>query len=197
MGMPGYTAISDSDEVWLQESSEFMPMGLSAEVTFLADTLQRYHMQAQFETREDYKTAAHTLTHNSFTPQHREEITGLMTGLYNNMLATIAADREVPLDQVRAAVESTPFTAQRARELHLIDQIGRPEEAERAALARVNGSEIVEFGDYRARTRSGGRVIAVVQGEGAIVSGPAENDDIFSDESQMNSDRIAEALLDE
>jgi protease-4 len=196
MGMPGYTAIADSDEVWLQESSEFMPMGLSAEVTFLADTLQRYHMQAQFETREDYKTAAHTLTHDSFTPQHREEITGLMTSLYNNMLTSIAADREVPADQVRAAVEATPFTAQRARELHLIDQIGRPEEAERAALARVNGSEIVEFGDYTARPHSGGRVIAVVQGEGAIVSGPDENDDIFGDERQMNSDRIAEALLD-
>lgn len=195
MGMPGYTAIADSDEVWLQESSEFMPMGLSAEVTFLANTLQRYHMQAQFETREDYKTAAHTLTHSTFTPQHREEITGLMTGLYNNMLASIAADREIPVDQVRAAVEATPFTAQRARELRLIDQIGRPEEAERAALGRVNGSEIVEFDDYRPHARSGGRVIAVVQGEGAIVSGPVE-DDIFSDERQMNSDRIAEALLD-
>ena len=28
----------------------------SAEVTFFANTLQRYHMQAQFETREEYKT---------------------------------------------------------------------------------------------------------------------------------------------
>jgi protease-4 len=193
-GMPGYTAIADSDEVWLQESSEFMPMGLSAEVTFLADTLQRYHMEAQFEAREDYKTAPNTLTQRGFTPAHREQITTLMTSLYNNMLASIAAARVIPVDQVRAAVEATPFTAQRARELRLIDQIGRPEEAERAALARVENSEIVEFRNYTPRTRSGGRVIAVVQGEGAIVSGPEEHD-IFSDESAMNSDRIAEALL--
>lgn len=194
MGMPGYTAVADADEVWLQESSEFMPMGLSAEVTFLADTLQRYHMQAQFETREDYKTAAHTLTQRGFTPQHREQVTTLMTSLYDNMLTSIAADRDIPVGQVRAAIEATPFTAQRARELRLIDQIGRPEEAARAALGRVEGSEIVEFSDYHPRPRSGGRVIAVVQGEGAIVSGPEETD-IFSDESAMNSDRIAEALL--
>lgn len=194
-GMPGYTAIADSDEVWLQESSEFMPMGLTAEVTFLADTLQRYHMEAQFEAREDHKTAPNALTQRTFTPAHREQITTLMTSLYNNMLATIAADREIPVDQVRAAVEATPFTAARARELRLIDQIGRPEEAERAALARVENSEIVEWGDYTPRTRSGGRVIAVVQGEGPIVSGPEEHD-IFGDESAMNSDRIAEALLD-
>ncbi len=195
MGMPGYTAIADADEIWLQESSEFMPMGLSAEVTFLADTLQRYHVQAQFETREDYKTAAHSLTQRTFTPQHREQVTTLMTSLYDNMLTTIAADREIPVDQVRAAIEATPFTAQRAQELRLVDQIGRPEEAERAVLARVENSEIVEFGDYTPRSRRGGRVIAVVQGEGAIVSGP-EQTDIFSDDSAMNSDRIAEALLD-
>ncbi len=42
MGMPGYMAIADSDEVWLQDASEFMPMGLSAEVTFYANTLRRY-----------------------------------------------------------------------------------------------------------------------------------------------------------
>ncbi len=192
--MPGYMAIADADEVWLQDASEFQPMGLSAEVTFMAATLQRYHMQAQFERREDHKTAAHTLTERTFTPAHREQITNLMGGLYDNMLANIAADREISVADARAAVEATPFTAQRALELRFIDQIGRPEEAERAALARVEGSEIVEFSDYRPRTRARGPVIAVVQGEGPIVTGPGEND-IFGDDSSMDSDRIAEALL--
>lgn len=195
MGMPGYMAIADADEVWLQDASEFMPMGLSAEVTFLAGTLQRYHMQAQFERREDYKTAAHTLTERTFTPQHRESMLSLMGGLYDVMLANIAADREIDAAAARAAIEATPFTATRARELRLVDQIGRPEEAERAALARVEGSEIVDFDEYRAPASRRGRVIAVVQGEGAIVSGVPE-EGFFADESVMNSDRIAEALLD-
>jgi protease-4 len=195
MSMPGYMAVADSDEVWLQETSEFQPMGLSAEVMFLAGTLQRYHMQAQFETREDYKTAANTLTQRGFTPAHRESMTSLMTGLYDTMLANVAADRGITPQQARTAVESTPFTAQRAVELQLIDQIGRPEEAERAALARAEGAEIVAFEDYHPRARSSGRVIAVVQGEGTIVSGPPE-DGFFSDEQIMNSDVIARALLD-
>ncbi|QGZ94695.1 signal peptide peptidase SppA [Terricaulis silvestris] len=195
MSMPGYLAVADADEVWLQESSEFMPMGLSAEVTFFAGTLQRYHMLAQFETREDYKNAAATLTDRTFSPAHRESMTSLMTGLYDNMLASIAADREIEPAAVRTAVESTPFTAARAVELRLVDRLGRPEEAARAALARAENAEMVEFAEYRAPTHSGGRVIAIVQGEGAIVSGPVD-DDIFADDSAMNSDRIAEALLD-
>ncbi len=195
MSMPGYMAVADADEVWLQDASEFMPMGLSAEVTFFADTLQRYHMQAQFETREDYKTAAHTLTQDRFTPQHREQITTLMNALYGNMANSIAADRELTPEAVRAAVEATPFTAQRAQELRLVDRIGRPEEARAAALARAEGAEIVEFNEYAPRPQRGGQVIAVVQGEGAIISGPEEND-IFADDSAMVSDRVAQALLD-
>lgn len=195
MGMPGYMAIADADEVWLQESSEFMPMGLTSEVTFFAGTLQRYHMQAQFEQREDYKNGPNSLMQRGFTPAHREATLGLMTGIYTNMLANIAADRGITPEQARAAVEATPFSAQRARELGLVDQLGRPEEAERAALARVENSELVDIADYRPAQHTGGRVIAVVQGEGAIVSGPAE-DGFFNDEQMMNSDRIARALLD-
>ncbi|MBY0564809.1 MAG: signal peptide peptidase SppA [Hyphomonadaceae bacterium] len=195
LSMPGYMAVADSDEVWLQETSEFQPMGLSAEVTFLAGTLQRYHMQAQFETREDYKTAANSLTQRTFTPAHRESMLSLMNGLYETMLANIAADRGITAEQARAAIEGTPYTAQRAVELRLVDQIGRPEEAERAALARAEGSELYPFEDYKPHARSGGRVIAVVQGEGAIVSGP-EEDDFFGGDEVFNSDRVARALLD-
>ena len=197
MSMPGYMAVADADEVWLQAASEFMPMGLSAEVTFFGRTLQRFHAQAQFETREDYKTAANALTQTGFTPSHRESTLSLMNGLYDNMIAAIAADREIAPAALRSAVETTPFTGARAVELRLVDRLGRPEEAQAAALARAENAnaKVVEFADYRARPHTGGRVIAVVQGEGAIVSGPEEHT-LFGDESAMVSDRIAQALLD-
>jgi protease-4 len=111
------------------------------------------------------------------------------------MLANIAADRGLDPAALRATVEATPFTAQIARERGLIDQIGRPEDAQRAALARAEGSELVELIDYHPRPHTSGPVIAVIQGEGAIVSGPQETS-IFGGEPMMNSDIIARALLD-
>ncbi len=194
MSMPGYMTVADADEVWLQESSEFQPMGLSAEVTFMAGTLQRYHLQAQFEAREDYKTFANTLTQRTFTPQHREQITGLMRGMYDLMVANIAADRELTPQAVREAVEATPLTAQQALERKLVDKLGRPEDAEAAALARAARAELVDIGRYEPPRRSGGDIIAVVRGEGAILSGPAEHS-LFGGEQIMNSDAIASALL--
>lgn len=195
MSMPGYMAVADADEVWLQAASEFMPMGISAEVTFFGNTLRRFHAQAQFETREEYKTAAHTLTQTGFTPAHRESTESLLNGLYDNMINTIAADREIAAAEVRRVVESTPFTGAEAVRLRLVDQLGRPEDAQAAALARAEGAQIHDFQRYRARPQVGGQVIAVVHGEGAIISGPEQND-IFGDDSVMVSDRIAQALLD-
>jgi len=195
MSMPGYMAVADADEVWLQAASEFMPMGLSAEVTFFGNTLRRFHAQAQFETREEYKTAAHTLTQTGFTPAHRESTESLLNGLYDNMINTIAADREIAAAELRRLVESTPFTGAEAVRLRLVDQLGRPEDAQAAALARAEGAEVFEFASYRGRPHAGGPVIAVVQGEGAIISGPEQNS-LFGDESVMTSDRMAQALLD-
>jgi protease IV len=195
MSMPGYMAVADADEVWLQESSEFQPMGLSAEVTFLAGTLQRYHMAAQFEAREEYKTFANTLTQRGFTPAHREELTVMMSGLYETMLANIAADRGITPQAARAAIVATPYTGARAVELKLVDSLGRPEDAERAALARVEESGLVEFHEYHPPAVHGDDVIAVVQGEGGIYSGVAE-DSFFGGEQMMLSDNIARALRD-
>lgn len=197
MSMPGYMAVADADEVWLQSASEFMPMGVTSEVMFFGGTLQRYHVQAQFEAREEYKTFANQYTQRGFTGPHRESTQALMQSMYDNMLANIAADRGIALDQAGAAIRATPFTGQRAVELHLIDRLGRPEDAEAAALDRANeeNAEVVDFAVYQPRMQSGGRVIAVVQGEGAIVSGP-ESYDLLSESSNMVSDRIAQALLD-
>jgi protease-4 len=152
-------------------------------------------MQAEFITREENKTYPNTMTPRTFTPAHREEMTGLINGLYDTMVADIAADRELSVEVTRATIEATPFVAETARERGLVDHIGRPEEVQRAALARAEGAELVELSDYHPPAQRGGDIIAVVQGEGAIVSGPDESG-FFGGDSEMNSDSVARALLD-
>lgn len=196
MSMAGYMAVAGADELWLQGVSEFMPMGLSSEQSFFADTLARYRVQTQFETREEFKSAADTLTQRGFTPANRVQTTELLGSLYDLMLRNIAADRGVTPAAARAAVEATPFTGQRARELRLIDQLGQPEQAERAALDRAgDGAEIVEFNAYQPPHQSGGPTIAVVLGEGEILGGTAESTP-FGDGQMMRGDDVARALLD-
>ncbi|MGE3581655.1 MAG: S49 family peptidase, partial [Hyphomonadaceae bacterium] len=176
LSMAGYMAVAGADELWLQGVSEFMPMGLSSEQSFFADTLARYRVTAHFETREEFKSAADTLTQRGFTESNRLQTTELLNSLYTQMLAHIAADRSITPAAARAAIEQTPFTGQRARELRLIDQLGQPEQAERAALDRAGeGAEFVDILAYQPRPQTGGPTIAVVLGEGEIIGGTGES----------------------
>ncbi|MBL8550269.1 MAG: S49 family peptidase [Hyphomonadaceae bacterium] len=195
MSMPGYVAVADADEFWLQGVSEFMPMGLSAEMSFLGGTLARYRIQLQAEAREEYKNALNTLMEEGFTPAHREATEGLLNNLYAIMLRHIAEDRGITVEAARAAIEATPMTSERAIELKLIDKLGSPEAAEAAALARGGqGAEMIQLSAYTPPSGSG-PVIAVVLGEGEIYSGTSENSP-FGESGAMLGDDISQALLD-
>ncbi len=194
--MAGYLAASPATELWVQEVGEVMPMGLTAEVDFYGATMDRFQIGVEVEAREEYKTFANIFTEEGFTEAHEEETRSLLEGLYGTMADGIALYRGVTAEQVRAAVEATPMSAARAIELGLFSHTGRPEDAERAALERGgDGAELLDFEDYYPRQRGGSRpVIAVVQGEGEIISG-LPDDGLFGDIA-MNSDRVAQALLD-
>ncbi|MGE0829509.1 MAG: S49 family peptidase [Hyphomonadaceae bacterium] len=196
MSMAGYSAVAGADELWLQGVSEFMPMGLSSEQVFFGDTLRRYRLQPQFETREEFKSAADMLTQTGFTGPNRQQTQELLGSLYDIMLRHIAQDRGVSAQAARAAVESTPVTGQRAIELKLIDRLGQPEEAERSALARAGDeAELVSIGAYAPPIQGGGPTIAVVTGEGEILGG-ADDSGPFGDAQLMRGDAVARALLD-
>lgn len=196
----GYVATAGADELWLQDASEMMPIGITAEETFFADTLKRFHATAQFETREEYKTFADQYTQSGFTPANRESTTSLLTSLYDRAIVAIAESRKergLTPELVRAAIEATPYSGEVALEKKLVDKLGRPEDARQAAIERGGGVETADIVDLEKYTPkpSSGPVIAVVGGEGAIVSGVDEASP-FSGDQTMNGDAIAEAILD-
>lgn len=195
----GYVATAGADELWLQDASEMMPMGITAEETFFADTLKRFRAKAEFETREEYKTFADAYTQSGFTAANRESTTSLLTSLYDRAIIAIAESRKaqgLTPELVRAAIEATPYSGEDALAKKLVDKLGRPEDARQAAIERGGGvgtADIVEFKKYTPKP-STGPVIAVVTGEGAIVTGVDESSP-FSSDSVMNGDAIAEAIL--
>jgi protease-4 len=195
MSMAGYMAVAGADEIWVQEASEFPAMGVAVEQQFFADTLRRFSVEAQYETREEFKNAPNQFTERGFTATHREAERGLIDGLYAVMAQAIAHDRGVTAAAMRTTIAATPFTAARGLELKLADKLGRPEDAEAAALARAgDDAEILDIYAYTPPAHGRGDVIAVVSGEGMIISGPSAGG--FGGGAIMNSDEIARALLD-
>ncbi|GIU66890.1 signal peptide peptidase SppA [Candidatus Phycosocius spiralis] len=195
--LSNYVAISGGSELWMQGSTDFAATGLVAETIFLGGLMEKFGIIPQFEQFKEYKNAVNIYTEKTYNAPHREATTSLLDSIYSAFLASTAFDRKMPVEAIKAALDQAPLSAEAALKAKLIDKIGQPEEALDAALTRAGGADkasVVELADYAASAGTG-PVIALIGGEGAIVTGEG-NTDPFSQETSIASDDFAGAIRD-
>jgi protease IV len=194
-----YMVGASASELWMQNTAAFQLAGFSADSIFLGRAFDKYGVNAQFEQRYEYKNAVNEYTESDYTPAHREAMTAWMTSIYTSALANAAQDRKVTPAALRATIEGGPWSSAEALQRKLIDKIGQVEEAEAEAKRRAGrNAEIITFSDYAAsvgeRAGSGRNAIAIVGGEGAIMTGTGGGG--FGGGASIMSDDLAEALYD-
>ncbi|MDQ3125620.1 MAG: signal peptide peptidase SppA, partial [Pseudomonadota bacterium] len=194
-----YMIGASASELWMQNTASFQLAGFSTESIFLGRAFDKYGVNAEFEQRYEYKNAVNEYTESDFTPAHREAMSAWMTSIYTSALANAAQDRKVTPAALRATIEAGPWSSAQALQRRLIDKIGQVEEAEAEAKRRAGrNAEIMEFSDYAAsqgeRGGSGRNAIAIVGGEGAIMTGTGGGADPFGSGSSIMSDDLAEAI---
>lgn len=192
-----YALGASSSELWFQPNASFQVTGMGYTDVFLKRAFDKYGITPAFEQRYEYKNAVNSYTQSDFTPAHREATLGYLGGIYNNMIATIAVDRKSTPDKIKQALESGPFGPDKAKQLGLISEIGQLTDLEEKAK-KLGGDDtkIVDISAYKSSHKSSGsgdNLVAVISGEGAILTGGG-NDDPFSSESLMGSDEIAGAF---
>ncbi len=199
--MSTYMVGTSADELWMQNTSGFQATGFSADSVFLGRAFAKYGVKADFEQRYEYKNAVNEYTQSDYTGPHREAMTAWMDAMYGSALAGAAQDRKTTPEALKAVIEGGPYTAQQALENKLIDKIGQAEEAEAAIKQRAGkGAEIIPFNKYASdkgdRLGSGKNAIAIVGGEGAIVTGRGGSGGGFGGGSSIRSDDTAKAIYD-
>jgi protease-4 len=198
--MSTYMVGAAASELWMQNTASFQATGFTAESLFLGRAFEKYGVRADFEQRYEYKNAVNEFTQSDYTEPHREAMTAWMTSIYDSALANAARDRKTTPAALKTVIEAGPYSAQQALAGRLVDKIGQVEEAEAEIKRRAgNSAEIVEFDDYASdkgeRTGSGRNAIAIVGGEGAIVTGRGGGGS-FGGGSMIHSDETAEAIYD-
>jgi len=192
-----YFAVAGSDEIWLQDTSNFSPAGLNAEITFLGGLFERFEASPQFEQFHEYKNAVNQYTETSFTDAHREATLSYMTSIYDTAVSGIASDRGLTAETLQGLFENSPHTAEQAQDENLIDKLGHVVDARDAALDRAGEfAQMVSIADYHSEMGqwSNDPVIALIEGQGAIITGTAEQGPFGGSES-IGSDRMSEAIL--
>ncbi|SDM07174.1 signal peptide peptidase SppA [Maricaulis salignorans] len=192
-----YFAVAGSDEIWLQDTANFTPAGLASEVLFLGGMFEQFNADPQFEQFHEFKNAANVYTQTGFTDEHREATLSYMNSIFDTAIVEISRDRDILPDALRGLFETAPHSAEEALDLGLVDRLGHVIEAREAALARAgSGGHFLPIPEYRAMLspRSNGPAIALIEGQGAIVTGSGDQGP-FSNGAGIGSDIMSDAIL--
>lgn len=195
-GPSGYRAIAASDEIWIQPSSDFIASGLALETLFLKGLFDNLSITPEFEAFYEYKNAVNTYEEETYTEPHRFAMTELAESLWTISLNDIATDRGIAVSDVRQILESSPLSAEQMVDFNLATSLGWPEDALDLALERAGEDAIsIDVTSYTAPSSPfGSPVIAIVGGQGAIVSG-GSGGSLFQEGNGFASDSIAASLL--
>ncbi|MBK8198954.1 MAG: signal peptide peptidase SppA [Acidobacteria bacterium] len=201
MGGPSaYHSITASDEIWMQPGADFMINGVTFETEFLKGLFDKIGLTPQIYALYEYKNAPNSYNETEYTAPHREALEGLANSIWNTALTDISADRGMEVPAMKALLEAGPKSAEEALDAKLVDKLGWPEDAEASALERAGeDAELIDVVYYeplptKAKTKDG--VIAIVGGEGAVVTGGGGSESPFSEPAAFASDAIARAILD-
>jgi protease-4 len=174
-GTRPYYLATACDEIWLQPLGELGLTGLRSETPFIRGLLDKLGIAADFEHREEYKTAMNSLTETHMTAPQREEVEALLSSMSGQIDRGIAAARGLSPDNVAAIVDRAPLAADEAKALGLITNIGYRDEAMGAARSHApSGAKFLSFARYLAaagRPHASGSEIALIYGTGLVTRG--------------------------
>ena len=194
-----------SNSVWMQPGSSFQVTGLSIEDIFFKRLFDKYGVKAEYEQRYEYKNAVNPYLYSDYTAAHKQSTLSWMTSIYDRALNTAALDRKTNGKSMHNLIEAGPYSAKEALDKGLIDRLGQVHEAEQFALKQAGeGAELVAFEDYQSGVLHGARnlnaldkakpAIAVISGEGPIITGSGGAESAFSNEQIIYSDEMSDAI---
>lgn len=195
-GPSALRAIAAADEIKVQPGGDFLPGGITFETMFLKGLFDKLNVSPEIEQFYEYKNAPNVYKETGYTDAHREAMTALAESVWTTSLQDIAEDRNLSVEAVREALTDAPLSPERLIELGLADGLAWPEDVMDAVKERGGeGTELVDILSYNPPSAPlGSPAIAIVGGEGPIVTG-GPSGDLFSESGAFASDLVAGAIL--
>ncbi len=159
-----------ADSITLAPEGHLVVTGLSAELTFLAGTLDKLGMEADFVSVGRFKSAPESYERTEASAPHLEMIDALLDDQYAWMLGSVAEARGLDSDAVAAAVDVGFHDARGAMDAGLVDALDyQPETLD--AFFPDGGTVDLELYAYGGGGRRSAASVALIHVGGTIVDG--------------------------
>jgi protease IV len=199
-----YYIATACDKIIVPPPGELFINGLAADVMFFRGSLDKLGIYPDIYQIGKYKSAGDMFTQKQMTEAHRQYINEMLDDLYGRYVNTIAQARHKTPDEVKALIDNAPYSAAKAKEAGLIDDVLYKDDVEKQFKKLLGYKDTDQFNavrgtDYRdvqpeSLGLNKGDKIAVIYASGEIGSGTSQNSP--SGDQSIGSDTVAKALND-
>jgi protease-4 len=210
---------SVADLLMVPPSGMVVLEGLSAEVLYIKQLLQRLHASVEVLHVGDFKTAFEDFSRDHMSEPQRVSLQAVLSEYYQQLVGTIARNRGLQTEQVEVAFGEIFLSPEKALAAGLIDAVGYEDEFDSKLEAKAGGAvkRVDDYGDESQQDLEEmlanplalfsmlpklmeppkkelppGPKIAIVYASGPINSGRSAQS--FDGAMTMGSDTIVEAL---
>jgi protease-4 len=213
-----YLVASACDQIVMPESGSLLLPGVRAQIMFYKQLFDKLGIKADMMQVGDFKGAAEPYTRSGMSEAFRRQYELVVDDLFDQMVDTIATDRNLPRDDVKRVIDQGLLTADEAKRAGLIDlvayedqshqELGKSLSADSLNIVRNYGRKKVdtdfsgmtgmfklfELLSGKSSTSRASRAdkIAVVYAVGAIMTGRSQSD-LFGSQS-LGSETLVAAL---
>lgn len=191
---------SVADKLYLHPEGAIDFRGMSSELIFFKNMLDKLGIEPQVIRHGKYKSATEPFFLEKMSPENREQVLAYVSSIWNSVLKGISDSRGLTLNHLNDVADAfNTRNAQLALENQMVDGIMYRDEVleelrERLGKEEASDIDFVEWAKYMnvpenrdTRQPRSADKIAVIYGMGNIISGEGT-------ERSMGSDRIAGAI---
>jgi protease IV len=120
-GNAAYYVASSANRIIMSPHDQLNLTGLRAEVTYWAGTLEKLGINAEIVRIGEYKSAAERMTRREPTEEAQAQMNRILDNLFEQLVAGIAAGRQMTDSAVRHIIDSGPFSTEDAISARLVD----------------------------------------------------------------------------
>lgn len=195
MNQPAYYIASVADEVYLYPEANLEFLGLSSELMFFKNALEKLHVEVQVirGSNNKFKSAVEPFIADKMSDANRTQVERFLNGLWGEMLTDISENRKISKQQLNVIADSLlAVTPEGAVSSGLVDGLLYQDELEAKIKEKLSLNEkdklkFVSLKKYQKANKAKIKVsdskgnIAVVYANGDIVSGDGDDNTIGSE----------------
>ena len=182
-----YYLASVSDKIYLTpyKGATYMMTGVSSQLIFVKDLLDKLGVNVQLIRHGKYKSAGEMFIKNSASPENLEQNQVMISSIWNAYASEIAESRGITVERLNEIIDNIELVfAEDFVEAGLVDELLSAEErkqklADLAVVEKYDDIKFIPFADYvtaKATVSKAKQKIAVIYADGEIVDGTGRDE---------------------